>query len=144
MKTVWLENTIAFEPERWLPGEYKSWEALLTAAVEAAVKDPQAPQELAKWKYGDSLRVQIAHPIFGKVPWLKRFASTQKLPQSGNGITVKQVGAARARRRDLGGPSGSGPLYIEHCEWRVREFVQSVLQRSICGVVRGKHVWAGV
>ena len=92
MKTVWLENTIGFQEARWLPGEYKSWDALLAAAVEAAANDPQAPRELANWKYGDYASVQIAHPIFGKWPWLKKYASTPRLPQSGNGITVKQVG----------------------------------------------------
>jgi penicillin amidase len=92
MKTVWVENTIAFQPARWLPAEYKSWDALLTAAVEAAANDPQAPRDLASWKYGDYATVQIAHPIFGKWPWLKKYASTPRLPQSGNGITVKQVG----------------------------------------------------
>jgi len=92
MKTVWLENAVAFQPARWLPGEYTSWDALLEASVEAAVKDPDAPQNLANWKYGDYATVQIAHPVFGKIPLLKKFATTEKLPQSGNGITVKQVG----------------------------------------------------
>jgi penicillin amidase len=92
MKTVWFENMVAFQPERWLPGQYASWNALLAAAMEAAVNDPGAPAELAKWKYGDYAKVQIAHPIFGQLPWLKKYASTSSLPQSGNGITVKQVG----------------------------------------------------
>jgi len=92
MKTVWLENTIAFQQAQWLPGQYKSWDELLEAAVEAAVSDPAAPRDLASWRYGDYATVQIGHPIFGKLPWLKRYASTQRLPQSGNGITVKQVG----------------------------------------------------
>jgi penicillin amidase len=92
MKTVWLENTIAFQPPRWLPAGYQSWDALLASAVEAAVNDPEAPRDLASWKYGNYATVQIAHPIFGKLPWLKRYASTPRLPQSGNGITVKQVG----------------------------------------------------
>jgi penicillin amidase len=92
MKTVWLENMVAFQPQRWLPAQYASWNALLAAAVEAAVNDPGAPPELAKWKYGDYATVQIAHPIFGQLPWLKKYASTPRLPQSGNGITVKQVG----------------------------------------------------
>jgi penicillin G amidase len=94
-----VENTIAFQPARWLPGQYKSWDALLAAAVEAAVNDPQAPRELASWKYGDYSTVQIAHPIFGKVPWLEKFASTGKLPQAGNGITVNQVGKFSASER---------------------------------------------
>jgi penicillin amidase len=92
MKTVWLENTIAFQPPRWLPAEYKSWDALLAASVEAAANDAQAPRELANWKYGDYATVQIGHPIFSKIPWLKNYAQTARLPQSGNGITVKQVG----------------------------------------------------
>jgi penicillin amidase len=96
MQTVWLEKTIAFQPERWLPEEYKSWEALLTAAVEAAVTDPRAPRDLASWKYGDYSTVEISHPIFGKIPWLKRYASTKRLPQSGDGITVKQMGGTFA------------------------------------------------
>jgi penicillin amidase len=98
MKTVWLENMIAFQPARWLP-ENKSWDGLLAAAVQAAVDDPEAPKELASWRYGDYSTLQIAHPIFGKVPWLKSFASTDKLPQSGNGITVKQVGSFSASER---------------------------------------------
>jgi penicillin amidase len=99
METVWLENTIAFQPARWLPAQYQSWDALLAAAVEAAANDPQAPRDLADWKYGDYSTVQISHPIFGKLPWLKQFASTAKLPQSGNGITVKQVGKYSASER---------------------------------------------
>jgi penicillin amidase len=92
MKTVWLENAVAFQPAKWLPAKYKSWDALLAASVEAAVSAPDAPQDLTRWKYGDYATMQIAHPIFGKVPWLKKYASTLRLPQSGNGITVKQVG----------------------------------------------------
>jgi penicillin G amidase len=92
MNTVWLENMVAFQPARWLPAEYKSWDALLAASVEAAVNSPDVPRDLARWKYGDSSTVEIGHPIFGKLPWLRRYASTGRLPQSGNGITVKQVG----------------------------------------------------
>jgi penicillin amidase len=96
MKTVWLENVVAFQPARWLPAPYKSWDELLTAAVEAAANDPQAPRDLANWKYGDYATVEIAHPIFGKLPFLKKYASTGRWPQSGNGITVKQVGGVFA------------------------------------------------
>jgi penicillin amidase len=64
--------------------------------VEAAVSDPNAPANLETWKYGDYATVQIGHPIFSKIPWLKNYASTARLPQSGNGITVKQVGSVFA------------------------------------------------
>jgi penicillin amidase len=96
MNTVWLENTIAFQPARWLPAQYASWDALLAASVEAAVNDRDAPRDLAGWKYGDYATVEIAHPIFGRLPWLRRYASTGRLPQSGNGLTVKQVGSVFA------------------------------------------------
>lgn len=92
MNTVWLENMVAFQPAHWLPAEYKSWDALLVASVEAAVNGRDVPRDLARWKYGDYSTVEIGHPIFGKLPWLRRYASTGQLPQSGNGITVKQVG----------------------------------------------------
>jgi penicillin amidase len=92
MNTVWLENMVAFQPPRWLPSRYASWDALLVAAVEAAADAPDAPRNLATWKYGEYSTIEIAHPIFGKVPWLKKYASTGRWPESGNGVTVKQVG----------------------------------------------------
>jgi penicillin amidase len=92
MKTVWLENMVAFQPARWLPQEYKSWDALLAAAVEAAANDPQAPRDLASWKYGEYSTIQISHPVFSKIPLLSKYATTARLPVSGNGITVKQIG----------------------------------------------------
>jgi penicillin amidase len=96
MNTVWLENMVAFQPARWLPAKYASWNALLAAAVEAAVNAPGAPRELARWKYGDYAAVEIDHALFGKFWWLKKYASTGRRPQSGNGITVKQVGGVFA------------------------------------------------
>ncbi|MDR3765142.1 MAG: penicillin acylase family protein [Acidobacteriota bacterium] len=90
--TVWLENTVGFQQQRWLPAQYKTWNDLLAASVEAAVNDPAAPRNLPSWKYGDFSTVQVGHPIFSKIPWLKKYATTAKLPQSGNGTTVKQVG----------------------------------------------------
>ena len=92
MDTVWLENPVAFQPARWLPSQYPTWHALLAASVDAAIHSSGAPHDLARWKYGDYSTVEISHPIFGKIPWLRRYASTGRLPQSGNGITVKQVG----------------------------------------------------
>jgi penicillin amidase len=110
MNTVWLENMVAFQPARWLPAEYKNWDALLAASVEAAVSGRDVPRDLSRWKYGDYSTVEIAHPIFGKLPWLRRYASTGQLPQSGNGITVKQVGQFAPSERftaDLADPDRS-------------------------------------
>jgi penicillin amidase len=89
---VWLENAVLNQLPRWLPAQYGSYEEALAAAVEKTVGDSHAPGNLAAWRYGDDFPVEIEHPIYGKVPWLKRWAGSERRPQSGSGDTVKQVG----------------------------------------------------
>ena len=96
MQATWLENTVTAQPARWLPANYKSWRELLLASVEAAVKPPDAPADLAQWKYGDYATMQISHKIYSQIPGLRANGETPKLPQSGNTNTVKQVGAVFA------------------------------------------------
>ena len=131
MNTVWLENVVAFQPARWLPSQYASWNALLAASVEAAVNGRDVPPDLAKWKYGDYATVEIGHPMFGKLPWLRRYASTGRLPQSGNGITVKQVGTIRSLGALYRRPCRPGPLDPEHRQRAVGRSVQPLLQRPV-------------
>lgn len=92
MRTVWLEKLVAFEPAEWLPPQYQSWQQLLAASVEAAVSSHEAPFLLTTWRYGDISRLEISHPLYARFPWLRHFASTGSLPESGNGLTVKQAG----------------------------------------------------
>ncbi|MGH9508785.1 MAG: penicillin acylase family protein [Terriglobales bacterium] len=92
MSSAALEKILVDRPPRWLPPNYTSYEALLVVAVEVAVNDPDAPQDLASWKWGNELPVEVQHPIFGRVPLLRRWTGAGPLPQSGNGFTVKQVG----------------------------------------------------
>jgi penicillin amidase len=90
---VALENIVDKQPDRWLPPGYASFNDLLTAAVEKAVRD--APADLGSWRYGDVYPVVIAHPIFGGLPILHghmSIAGPGTHPQSGGGYTVKQVG----------------------------------------------------
>lgn len=96
MQSVWLENVVHHQPQRWLPAAYGSYDELLTAAVEAAVDGPQdskdaAPKDLASWKWGDFRPVEIQHPILGKIPLLQRWSGPGLQPQSGSGYTVKAV-----------------------------------------------------
>ncbi len=96
MSTVWLENLIQDQPARWLPAAYANYHELLTAAVEAAVDpDPKhgedAPQDLSSWKWGDFHPVEIRHPIFGKIPFLRHWTGPGLLRQSGSEYTVKAV-----------------------------------------------------
>jgi penicillin amidase len=91
MRSVWLENILLHRPKRWLPEKYASYDDLLTAAVDAAVNGPQAPKELAAWRWGASNAVEIQHPILGKIPLINRWSGPGVQEQSGSGYTVKAV-----------------------------------------------------
>ena len=91
MKTVWLQNVMLHQPKRWLPEKYPNYDELLTAAVEAAVNDPDAPKDLASWHWGRINAVDIEHPVLGKIPGLRRWSGPGIKEQSGSGYTVKAV-----------------------------------------------------
>ena len=96
MSTVWLENVVEHQPQRWLPDSFANYDELLTAAVEAAVDSnpahsSPAPQDLNSWKWGDFHRVEIQHPIFGKIPLLRHWAGPGLQRLSGSEYTVKAV-----------------------------------------------------
>jgi penicillin amidase len=96
MSTVWLENMVEHQPKRWLPESYSNYDELLTAAVEAAVdsnpaRGSNAPQDLNSWKWGSFHPVKIQHPIYGKIPVLRRWTGPGLQPQSGSEFTVKAV-----------------------------------------------------
>ena len=91
MRSVWLENILLHRPKRWLPDKYPSYDDLLAAAVDAAVSAPQAPKDLASWRWGVFNAVDIQHPILGKIPLVKRWAGPGIQEQSGSGYTVKAV-----------------------------------------------------
>lgn len=91
MRSVWLENTLLHRPKRWLPEKYPTYDELLTAALEAAVNDPEAPKDLPSWHWGAVNAVQIQHPILGKIPIVRRWSGPGVQEQSGSGYTVKAV-----------------------------------------------------
>jgi penicillin amidase len=91
MQSVWLENMVHHQPQRWLPEGYDSYDDLLAAAVEAAVSGPDAARDLVAWKWGGFRPVEIQHPILGRIPVLQRWAGPGVQPQSGSGYTVKAV-----------------------------------------------------
>ncbi len=92
LSTVALETILTDQPPRWLPQGFPSYDQLLTAAVEATVSEPQAPQDLRSWRYGGQYPLEFNHPIFGRIPLLGRWTGPGLKPQSGGGTTVKQVG----------------------------------------------------
>ena len=91
MSTVWLENVLAHQPERWLPQGYADYDELLTAAVQAAVDDTKTPGSLGLWKWGRVHRVDVQHPFWSHFPILKKGAGPGSQPLSGDDQTVKQV-----------------------------------------------------
>ncbi|MGA9757150.1 MAG: penicillin acylase family protein, partial [Candidatus Sulfotelmatobacter sp.] len=91
MRTVWLQNVLLHQPKRWLPEKYPNYDELLTAAVEAAVNEPEAPQDLASWHWGSVNAVEIDHPVLSKIPWIGRWAAPGIKEQSGSSYTVKAV-----------------------------------------------------
>ncbi len=91
MRSVWLENILLHRPKRWLPEKYPNYDELLTAAVDAAVNDPQVPKNLTLWRWGAFNAVEIEHPILGKIPVIKHWSGPGVQEQSGSGYTVKAV-----------------------------------------------------
>ncbi len=91
MQSVWLENILIHHPRSWLPDQYANYDELLTAAVEATVNSPQAPKDLASWRWGAFNAVEIQHPILGRIPVLKYWAGPGVQEQSGSRYTVKAV-----------------------------------------------------
>ena len=91
MRSVWLENILLHRPPRWLPEKYPNYDELLTAAVDAAVNSPDAPHDLASWRWGAFNAVEIQHPILGKIPLIRRWSGPGVQEQSGSGYTVKAV-----------------------------------------------------
>ncbi len=91
MRSVWLENVLLHRPKHWLPDKYPNYEELLTAAVDAAVNVPAAPQDLASWRWGAFNAVETEHPILGKIPVIKRWSAPGVQEQSGSGYSVKAV-----------------------------------------------------
>jgi penicillin amidase len=89
---TWLEDAVLNQLPRWLPERYGSYEEALCSAIEKTVGDSHAPGDLAGWRYGNDFPIEIEHPLYGKIPYLKRWAASEHRPQSGSGDTVKQVG----------------------------------------------------
>ncbi len=89
----WL---IMHTPSRWLPKTYATWDDLLATAVAEGLRATKAPSDLSKWQYGQLRPINIEHPIFGQSSILQSLiglpTGTGIQPQSGDDVTVKQVG----------------------------------------------------
>jgi penicillin amidase len=86
------EQLITSTPAAWLPAKYKSWDDLLAAAVTRGLDNAHAPLSLKNWRYGDEHTIALSHPLYGMIPFFG-WTGISPLPQSGDTVTVKQVGS---------------------------------------------------
>ncbi len=93
MSPVALENILTQQPRRWLPPTFATYDDLLTAAVEKTVNEKEAPADLKSWKWAQQTLLALQHPIFGKVPVLRHWSGPDRVPQAGDGYTVKATGS---------------------------------------------------
>jgi penicillin G amidase len=91
MWSVWMENVLMKQPRRWLPDGYDNYDALLAAAVQAAISRPEAPKDLAQWRWGQFSPVDIEHPVLRRLPLIGRWTGPGLREQSGGSFTVMQV-----------------------------------------------------
>jgi len=88
------EEIVMHARPEWLPGSYRNWDELLTAAVQKGMDDGNAPADPVQWRYGSWHVVEIDHPLSRFLPWIGRRADEGPLPLSGDKTTVKQVDRA--------------------------------------------------
>ena len=91
METVWLENVLTHQPARWLPPQYSTFDDLITAALEQALK--KAPGRLDSWTWGAQNTVLIQNLVLSRLPLVGGWTGPGLNPQSGSGYTVKAVGS---------------------------------------------------
>jgi penicillin amidase len=91
MWSVWMEDVLMKQPKRWLPAGFENYDALLAAAVEAAIGRSEAPRELARWRWGGVSPIEIEHPVLSRLPVIGRWTGPGRHDQSGGTFTVKQV-----------------------------------------------------
>ncbi|HUY81309.1 MAG TPA: penicillin acylase family protein [Acidobacteriaceae bacterium] len=86
------EQFITNNPQGWLPPGYKTWDDFLAAVVKQALAT--APLDLHHWTYGEAHTIHIEHPLFGHLPWFRRWIGVGPLPMPGDTTTVLQSGSS--------------------------------------------------
>lgn len=85
------EQIITNTPQGWLPPGYKTWDDFLAEVVQTALSS--APLDLYHWRYGETHLIHIEHPLYGRLPWFRRWTGVGPLPMRGDTTTVLQSGA---------------------------------------------------
>ena len=106
------EQLVTGTPARWLPAPYATWEDFLAAVVDRGLRDAHAPTDLSKWEEGRAYPLDLEHPVLSRSKLVEGLigapTGTGRQPQSGDGTTVKSVGAkfgpSERFTADLSGP----------------------------------------
>jgi penicillin G amidase len=91
LSSAWIESTLTHQPKNWLPSNFTNYDELLTAALDAAVNAKGAPADLSGWTWGKVHTIDVEHPLFSRIPFVRRWAGTGIQPLPGDGTTVKQA-----------------------------------------------------
>ena len=144
------EQIVTGQSRRWLPPKYSNWNEFLADAVDSGMTALHAPMDLKHWHYGKTHPVEVEHPLYGGIPWMRGWTGTGVQPQSGDGTTVKQVsrgfGPSERLTVDLSnldkstlnlviGQSGDplSPNYMDQWPyWYERENICAALQQRRC------------
>jgi penicillin G amidase len=85
------EEMVEKAPREWLPAGYKSWDDLIATAVRKGMTDEHAPLSLRDWTYGSRHVIDVRHPLYGLMPFFRRWTSTGPHQLAGDETTVNQV-----------------------------------------------------
>ena len=84
------EQLITHNPSGWLPSGYASWDDFLAAVVKEGLHS--APLMLKTWHYGDAHPIDVRHPLYGNIPWVRKWTGTGWHPHGGDTTTVDAAG----------------------------------------------------
>jgi penicillin amidase len=92
MSTIFLQNVIEYQWQRWLPPGDADFGITLIKSLEEAVR--RIPQMVGNsdrhvWRWGETIPLTFHHPLSGALPYLNRFFDVGPYPQSGTATTVK-------------------------------------------------------
>jgi penicillin amidase len=93
---VFLEKVLTERPAGWLPPEFHSYDELLMASADTAVKRLETEtqsKELTAWRWGHLDQLQMLHPL-GQWRWLRGWLGIGPIDQPGTSATVKQTGVS--------------------------------------------------
>jgi penicillin amidase len=89
--TAFLQRILTDRPANWLPPSYKSYDELLIAAADAAVKtlaERSHSERIEDWPWKRFNSLDMLHPL-GRDGILKTLLSITDKPQSGTGFSIR-------------------------------------------------------